>query len=288
MDTQTHTLPGGYLDSSGSIHKEIVLIPLSGRDEELLTKYNYPSAELVTELITCCVLRLGEIQPVTHEMAASLLVADREFILLMLRRATFGDKVESTLPCPWPDCGKNIDIDFNISSIPITRLDTVLPVYEAEILSHQVLYRLPNGTDQEFIANSVKTNEANVTSLLLQRCILQIDNTLSPTLEDIQCLHADIRLEVEKSLEARAPNLDLTMELDCPECSRTFIAPFELQDFFFSEVKTNIDLLYREIHYLAFHYHWSESEIMQMPRERRRRYIQVLADEIEVINDASS
>ncbi|SET51496.1 hypothetical protein SAMN05216326_1329 [Nitrosomonas marina] len=285
MEMQTYTLPGGYLDANGKIQKEVMLFPLSGREEELLTGNQSPSAQLVSELITRCVARIGEIQPVPLDVARALLVADREFILLMLRRVTFGDRVESTLLCPWPNCRKNIDVDFDISSIPITRLDDIVSVYEAEIASHRVMFRLPNGADQEIIASLPQTSEADVTTLLLQRCIVQIDGIPSPKLEDIQSLHADIRLGIETSMEERAPNIDLTMEVDCPECKRSFIAPFELQDFFFGEVKTNIKLLYREVHYLAFHYHWSESEIMSMPRERRRRYIDVLADEIEAIND---
>jgi hypothetical protein len=46
------------------------------------------------------------------------------------------------------------------------------------------------------------------------------------------------------------------------------------------------DMLYREIHYLAYHYHWSEREIMDMTRDKRRKYIEVLADEIERLNNA--
>ena len=57
--------------------------------------------------------------------------------------------------------------------------------------------------------------------------------------------------------------------------------PFDPQEFFFGELRTSRDLLDREVHYLAYHYHWSEQEIMAMPRDKRRRYIVVLADELE-------
>jgi hypothetical protein len=49
---------------------------------------------------------------------------------------------------------------------------------------------------------------------------------------------------------------------------------------------SNRDLLYREVHYLAYHYHWSEQEIMSMSQAKRRQYIAVLAEEIEKLNDA--
>ena len=59
-----------------------------------------------------------------------------------------------------------------------------------------------------------------------------------------------------------------------------------MEGFVLGELHTSLDLLYREVHYLAYHYHWSEREIMEMPRAKRRRYIEVLADEIERLSDA--
>ena len=87
-------------------------------------------------------------------------------------------------------------------------------------------------------------------------------------------------------MERVAPAVDLDMHLACPGCERAVVAPFELQDFFFGEIRTHRDFLYREVHYLAYHYHWSEADILSMPREKRRRYIEVLADELEKLGDA--
>ena len=61
------------------------------------------------------------------------------------------------------------------------------------------------------------------------------------------------------------------MEAQCPECGHDFSVPFDPQEFFFGELRTSRDFLYREVHYLAYHYHWSEQEIMAMPRDKRRR-----------------
>ena len=87
-------------------------------------------------------------------------------------------------------------------------------------------------------------------------------------------------------MERLAPKVELNMEATCPECGRAFVAPFDVQRFFFGELRTDSDLLYREVHYLAYHYHWSEREIMEMTRDKRRKYIEVLADEIERLNNA--
>ena len=84
-----------------------------------------------------------------------------------------------------------------------------------------------------------------------------------------------------------APTVEREIEAACAECRRTFTTPFDLHRFFFGELRTDNELLYQEVHYLAYHYHWSEAEIMAMPRDKRARYIDVLAGEIERMNSGS-
>ncbi len=303
MQQQSWILPGGYIDAAGAIHREVELTALTGREEELLARMDTPSAELVTEIIARCVRRVGAIEPVTAEIARGLLVGDRQYILLLLRQLTFGDKVQATISCPWRDCGERIDIDFNISEVPVTRCEQPQAFYrmqvEPDMLAGsdipglqagtplEIEFRLPNGADQEVVGPYVAHNQSEALTLLLTRCIKSIGQNEQAVAEIINALCGKARHQIECEMEAHAPSVELTMETDCPECGRSFIAPFELQDFFFGELKVSTDLLYREVHYLAFHYHWSEEEIMRMPRERRRQYLDVLTDEIERLNDAA-
>jgi hypothetical protein len=64
-----------------------------------------------------------------------------------------------------------------------------------------------------------------------------------------------------------------------------FAAPLDLRRFFFGELRADRDLLYREVHYLAYYYHWSEPEILAMPRSKRRTYLELLGEEIEGLDD---
>ena len=38
--------------------------------------------------------------------------------------------------------------------------------------------------------------------------------------------------------------------------------------------------LFREVHSLAFYYHWTEAEILGLARERRRMYLSLLSDAV--------
>ena len=292
-------LPGGYIDHDGQIHRDVGLKPLSGREEELLAQMSgAQSAGQVTAVLSRCVEHIGTETPVSEQIARDLLVGDRQYLLLKLRALTFGDDVVATVNCPWPDCGRPLDLEFRLSDIPVRDTQVISLLHEV-VLSPEasgedvsatnatrIRFRLPNGGDQEALSPLMGENEAEALSLLLRRCIHSIDDDEQRTPELINGLSPLARMEIEKAMQARAPGLELEMGTDCPECGRQFVAPFDMQEFFFGELRTSRDLLYREVHYLAYHYHWSEAEILGMRREKRRHYIEVLADEIERLNDA--
>lgn len=299
MDQITYLLPGGYVDQAGVVHRLVELIPLSGREEEFLVEnHRGESASLATVILSRCVRRIGHISPVSEDVAGNLLVADRQYLLLKLREVTFGDQIQAAVFCPWPDCGKKMDINFSIRDIPVRESEDKGPTYKMELspeaaftadhgeVYRELSFRLPNGGDQAAISPLVCQNEARALTILLERCIQSIGPWQNPGSELISRLSPLARLEIEQRMEAVAPQVELTMEADCPECGREFAVPFDLQEFFFGELRTSRDLLYREVHYLAYHYHWSEGEIMDLPREKRRKYIEVLAEEIERLNNA--
>jgi hypothetical protein len=298
MEVSTGLLPGGYVDEAGVLHRQVELTPLTGREEELLARNNQPeSASLVSAILSRCVQRIGAVSPVSEEVARHLLVEDRQYLLLRLREATFGDLVHASLLCPWPDCGKKVAIHFSTRDIPIRESEDKGPLYTMTLSPQamadlgddrrEITFRLPTGADQEVLSPLLAENEARVLTLLLGRCIQSIGNLQKPDGAAIAQLSPQARLEIEVNMEAVAPKVELTMETSCPECGREFSAPLNLQRFFFGEMKTSGDILYREVHYLAYHYHWSEREIMEMTRDRRHKYIEVLADEIERLNNAT-
>ncbi len=292
-------LPGGYADRHGVTHREVELAPLTGREEELLARSpGRDIAALVTMVLSRCMRRIGAISPVSEEVARHLLIADRQYLLLKLREATLGERVRATILCPWPDCGKKIMINFSVNDVPVTESEEKGPIYTIQLSpevvassaqgaeSRDITFRLPNGGDQEALSPILAHNEARALNLLLQRCMQRLGSLQHPDEDAISRLSPLARMEIEQRMAAVAPKVELTMESECPECGREYAVPFDLQHFFFTELHTRQDLLYREVHYLAYHYHWSEREIMGMSRQRRRAYIEVLAAEIERLNHA--
>jgi hypothetical protein len=286
------------------------LAPLTGREEELLAQGKSQDIPgLVTAILQRCIRRLGSISPVTPEIVRGLLIADRQYLILKLRQLTLGNGLEASLVCPWSDCGQKITVGFGVEDIPIVAMANPKAIHQMELSPaaalvteagdryRHITFRLPNGSDQEYLAPILAPNpapslakpdtepEAQAQLLLLQRCIQRLGPVEFPDRSLVRRLSTQARLEIEQQMEAIAPKVDLMMESTCPECGRDYSAPFDIQRFFLEELRTQQNLLYREVHYLAFHYHWSEAEIMAMPRPKRRKYIEILSAEIERSND---
>lgn len=260
-------LPGGLVLDDGRRLGRAELRPLTGREEEWLTQHaGMASAHLATKLLSACFVRLEDV-PVNSDIIDKLLVGDRDYLILQLRRMTLGDRFAAVFSCP--ACTRAMDVEFLAQDILIEpRLqNTAAYTWASDDAQRVVRYRLPNGADQEAVAD---LRAGDAVEALLARCV--IDDGGTP-------LSNEERTAVIAEMDARAPQIDLELELNCPECGHSFTTPFDCTSFFFSEIRAQSRHLIREVHYLALHYHWSEAEILNLQRDRRRRYLALLNEE---------
>ena len=284
-------VPDGYFDADGRRHRDAELRALTGRSEELLCATDRSPAELVTAVLADCVLRLGDLTPVDEALTEDLTVGDRAYLLLKLREATFGPDVALVASCAWPDCGEKVDIAFRIPDVPIREPSQPGPTFQVELspeaapdpAARTVRFRLPTGADQASCAALLDHNPAAALRSLLTACLVPDDGAAAVAAEALTPL---AKAEIEAAMAAAAGGPALTMRATCPGCGRGFDIPFDVAEEEVGDVAASSDLLLRQVHYLAFHYHWAESEILDLPRERRLRYVELLAEEIERMNDA--
>lgn len=255
-------LPGGLVLDDGRRLGRAELRPLTGREEEWVTQHAAtPSAHLVTKLLSACFVRLDD-QAVNAEMIAKLLAGDRDYLILQLRRMTLGDQFAAVFSCP--ACRRAMDVEFRAQDILIEPRPQDAATYTWRGAQRMVQYRLPNGADQEAVAD---LSPAEAVDALFARCVV-IDGGTPLSVEE--------RSAVIAEMERLAPQIDLELDLSCPECGHSFTTPFDCTSFFFSEIRAQSRHLMREVHYLALHYHWSESEILNLQRDRRRGYLALL------------
>ncbi len=236
-------LPGGVLDADGRGHDTVWVRELTGRDEEVLADRRFRSAAAqVTELLARVIVRVDGLDaPVDRELAAAMLVGDRDYLLLRLRQIALGDDVHQVVRCPSPACGEKLDVEFSIAELPIRRVDAVRARYELTLsrpavsgddLSGRIVLRLPTGTDQEAIAELVALNPAMANTLLYSRIVLEVGRGRGLSEEAAQALPLGVRHELAAFLDETAPGPDLRIAVQCPTCGVDVAYPFDLESFF--------------------------------------------------------
>jgi len=177
MNATEVNLPAG-ISADGQWCRTAMLQSLNGYDEEFLLGEGkiLSAAARVTHLLTRCLRRLGPLEPVDAASVRRLTVGDREALLLHLRRLAFGDRISCLLACP--NCEKKMELDMQISELLLAPYPHASPTYETLIdgegQAYRVLFRLPNGEDQEVVAVQAAGSVESASEALLRRCIERV------------------------------------------------------------------------------------------------------------------
>lgn len=294
-------LPGGFFQNGDCLREVKLRLPTGWVEEQLANPSKVRClAEAITTLLTHGIERIGPITDITPEIVRSLLVGDRDYLVLKLRQITNGNNVEATLVCPNPQCGEKIDIDFELNHIPVKHGKISSQVFTMSLEQQKAFkdderdkdwkieFRLPNGGDQEGLALLTVHDESKAVHKVLTQCIQRIDGSKDIDESKIGKLSIAERRKIEKTMADLAPQVDMEFEAACPECEQVFSFPFNLSQFFLEEFKGNINQLYQEVHFLAFYYHWSELDILSMTRKKRQKYLQLLSDHIAGIKQGDA
>ncbi|MEA2721881.1 MAG: hypothetical protein QOJ39_3745 [Candidatus Eremiobacteraeota bacterium] len=256
------TLPGGLVTGDRCVRR-VALAPLDGFAEDWLARHGGShSAEATTALLGLCIVAPTDVSGT--ELARELLAGDRDFLMLQLRRLTLGDVVQAVLRCP--ACDAKIDVTIDARDVAVEAHEQLAATYELTDGERTVRYRLPNGADQEAVAGLDAARGAQV---LFERCVAA-DGPLP--------LSAETHAAVIAAMDARAPKIDLELDVACPECPHAFVAPLDVTAFFLAEMRVRGERLVREVHALALYYHWSEAEILALRRDRRHAYLALIAE----------
>ncbi|HEX6159286.1 MAG TPA: hypothetical protein VF111_03910 [Thermoanaerobaculia bacterium] len=257
------TLPGGRW-RNGAPERHALLRPLRGEDELFLAEEaeGLTPARRTTLTLARCLERLGDESPVSVESARALTAGDREAILLHLRRATFGETLTSVLRCPRAGCDEQMDLELRVSDLLVASSDAE-EVNTLTVGEEEIRFRLPNGADLEEAADLARSDVGAAARLLVARCVLS--GTADPR-------------ALSKRMAELDPQAELLLELTCTRCGRPFTALFDTAAFLFGELAAQRERLYREVHQLALHYHWSESDILALTPTRRRKYLELIGE----------
>lgn len=250
-----------------------------GHDEQALTRE--VGATAAVELIDRLLLDVPG-TTVGPGCAWRLAVADRDRLLAAIYADSFGDRVESEVPCA--ACAEASQIDFSLAALVAQTTSEARVGLEQQIsgpdaegvyaLDDGLRFRIPTSADQLAVLELAPDRRRVA---LLQRCIVAVDDAQARrTASDVS---RETLARVEAAMAAVGPVLDLDLPVSCHACGATRMVRFDIQRFLLAAFAHERRYFIREIHYLACAYGWSLGEILELPRDERRAFVRLVTAE---------
>jgi hypothetical protein len=304
------TLPFGYVDASGTVHRDLFLRELTGKEEELMDCDDLNIAERTSRILTACIEKIGTItdkdiisRAVTDNLETGLPLTyqDRIAALLYLRRVTLGDILKFERKCP--ACGflnKNKQLDLRDQAIkfskdPKKRKAGIKLPKSGKVVTLKVL--TAKGEEEISLLDSKK--EASNYAILAR--IDEIDgrkiSISKECLEEIRLLSKVDRLYIIEAYSLMEGTVDTDVQVICKkaECGVEFTffldigqsfflqpgkEPYYGPGFYGSRYHTFLPVgsrtrLESDIICLFEAYNQPYDDIMNMPSSRRHRLIKI-------------
>lgn len=238
-EESTVTLPAGLIQPDGSVARKVELKELTGADEETLAKGRSSKniSHFISTLIECSVVSVEGRHPDEFDLG-NLVMGDRNFLVLHIRRITYGDEIQLSLRCP--SCADSFEVLYSLTEdVPVRTLeDPKDRVFEVK-LNHGRIAKvaMPTGHDQTAVTDADTKSSAEANTLLLAHCVREIDgmgpSTITEAVEVARELGLrDRRTILEAITEKQVGPRYEEVTQACPRCERTFPLVLDLLDLF--------------------------------------------------------
>ncbi len=248
------TLPVGFTGEDGTRHVKARIRKLTGNEEAILAdpRLRQNTGKLVTELLASAVREIDGLDRVGAKTTAAMTSADRNFLLLELRKITFGSELEARYGCP--ACNERFEAVEDLETFECRACEDGEPVVEVELedgyedregeLHFRALFRLPTGEDEEKVSSAIRQNPSRGVNLLLSRCLTGLGTLPENKLKGLGArIFSDLTMSdrslIEAALRTDAPGVDLRHDVDCPACGHVFEVNLDMTNFFSQRQRTS-------------------------------------------------
>lgn len=255
---------GLYL-TSGSL----LLRPFGTHVEDLDIDFSSQRPFLITTILTLCTQ--GEDgRSSGRAFIRNLPVSTRTKGLLVLATLSGCNIFEIPLQCR--GCDEVMEFDIPIESI--IRQDAETTCYPVSVGRNILKVRTPTGRDQEKWLSMQFDDEEDAFREIAGSLVL------SDTIQDsFSSLPAEWIPAIDAVLQEHDPLVFFRIYATCPDCGLVADYEIDLDGIVLSKLHSDQQLLLKEIHRIARHYHWSEQEIFSIPSWRRSHYLSLIEKE---------
>ena len=200
----------------------------------------------------------------SRDELADLTIGERDTRLLRLRMVMFGEAADGTSECP--QCAERVE--FPIDTVRLAHRENVTETaQEIEVNGTCLRFRLPTSRDLAGVVNT--PDQSRGIRQLIEQCV--IEPRLPEELSD------DVVEALSDAIVEADPQAEIIISLGCPNCRKHWELLFDIAYFFWNEIAAHAQRLVYEIDALARAYGWTEREILSLPAQRRRTYLEMLA-----------
>ncbi len=189
-------------------------------------------------------------------------IGRRDALLLDVHAAVFGGGIELVTACP--ACDEALELTVAVDDVRSPHGDAGAEHELVDEMSGvRVVFRLPSSADLLAVApidDIVAARQA-----LAEHCVIG---------------DAALPEGVVAALAARVaeldPQADIQLALVCAECGHGWTVPFDVADHVWRRIDTRARTLVAEVAALASAFGWTEAEILGIPADRRRLYLDLV------------
>jgi hypothetical protein len=227
LDT-TVELPGGYVTTAGEVFRTAEVRELNGRDEEEISKTTTLGKALLT-ILQRGTVKIGD-EIATEALLDSLLIGDRDALLIGILKTTFGNTVEIPSYCSGCEDYKSVAVDITKDlkmKILVNPIDD--RVFTVKGKTQDYVVQLPNGTTQKEMISNAEKSSAELSSIMLERTVLRIGESPVYSKAQVQNLSVVDRRSIIEAINNRAPGPQFDeVSITCPDCGNEVNVPINL------------------------------------------------------------
>lgn len=238
-------LPSGYIDESNTLHTEITIREMDGRDEDLLANQKIPMQSRMNKLLESCVQSIGSYSQKDSNWSSILLdlpVLDRVWILLQLRIVTLGPIFSAKIVCQNEECKKSSQQNVDLNDLQVVGLKDPMKRTYSGVLpksKKEFVCKIFNGNDENKLTKLIQKNSEDLISLAIWGRLLKLGDKHAPIdLESIKSLSLLDRQYLRNQFKVNEGEIDQKMECFCPSCGHEFSQSIEFDSNFFFPSET--------------------------------------------------
>jgi HD-GYP domain-containing protein (c-di-GMP phosphodiesterase class II) len=203
-----------------------------------------------------------------HSDLAALPLDRRNQELLAIRCDLFGRALEFYTVCP--ACSGALE--FEVDAGKLSKPEPVPPGSELETGGYRLFCRAPNSHD--LLAATAGSDPHAQRRILIERCVVEAHNAAGEV--DPVELPGEVIDEAEAWIEQHSPRIEISFDLECPECGHRWKDLFDVVSFLWREIDAHSKRLMAQVAVLARRCGWSEAEVLAMSSARRAAYLELV------------